>query len=82
MSAHANFLRERSHELRRQAEAARAEARARPEDAFAQGQAHAFCSVLSLMQQQAQSFGLPLGELEPDGLDAECDLLKPLPRAA
>ena len=75
MSAHANYLRDLGYELRRQAEAARAEARARPEDAFAQGQAHAFCSVLSLMQQQAQSFGLPLGELALDGLDAERDLL-------
>jgi hypothetical protein len=75
MSTHANYLRDLGFELRRQAAAATAEARARPDDAFAQGQAHALYSVVSLMQQQAQSFGLPLRELALDGLDPERDLL-------
>jgi hypothetical protein len=53
MSAHANYLRDLGDELRRQAQAASDEARANPGDAFAQGQAHAFYAVLSLMQQRA-----------------------------
>jgi hypothetical protein len=75
MSAHANYLRDLGYELRRQAEAANAEARAAPNDAFLQGQAHALYSVMSLMQQQAGSFGLPLRDLALDGFDAERDLL-------
>jgi hypothetical protein len=47
--------------------------------AFAQGQAHALHSVVSLMQQQAQSFRLPLRDLALDGLDADRDLLWRLP---
>jgi hypothetical protein len=31
--------------------------------------------VLSLMQQQAESFGLPLHDLALDGFDADQDLL-------
>jgi hypothetical protein len=75
MSAHANYLRDLGYELRRQAEAARVEARAKPDDAFAQGEEHALYSVVSLMQQQAQSFGLPLRDLALDGLDTDRDLL-------
>jgi hypothetical protein len=72
MSAHANYLRDLGDELRRQAQAARDEARANPGDAFAQGQAHA---VLSLMQQQAEGYALPLRDLALDGLDPDRDLL-------
>jgi hypothetical protein len=72
MSAHANYLRDLGDELRRQAQAARDEARANPGDAFAQGQAQA---VLSLMQQQAEGYALPLRDLALDGLDPDRDLL-------
>jgi hypothetical protein len=75
MSAHANYLRDLGDELRRQAQAARDEARAKPGDAFAQGQAHAFYAVLSLMQQQAEGYALPLRDLALDGFDADRDLL-------
>jgi hypothetical protein len=75
MSVHANYLTDLGDELRRQAEAAKDEARAAPNDAFLQGQAHALYSVMSLMQQQAGSFALPLRDLALDGFDAERDLL-------
>ena len=75
MSAHANYLRDLGDELRRQAQAARDEARANPNDAFAQGQAHAFYAVLSLMQHQAEGYALPLRDLALDGLDTDRDLL-------
>lgn len=75
MSAHANYLRDLGDELRRQAQAARDEARANPNDAFAQGQAHAFYAVLSLMQHQAEGYALPLRDLALDGFDADRDLL-------
>ena len=75
MSAHANYLRDLGDELRRQAEAAKDEARAAPNDGFLQGQAHALYSVVSLMQQQANSFGLPPRELGLDGFDTDRDLL-------
>jgi len=75
MSAHANYLRDLGDELRRRARAARDEARAKPGDAFAQGQAHAFHAVLSLMQHQAEGYALPLHDLALDGLDADRELL-------
>ena len=75
MSAHANYLRDLGDELRRQAQAARDEARANPNDAFAQGQAHAFYAVLSLMQHQAEGYALPLRDLTLDGVDTDRDLL-------
>jgi hypothetical protein len=75
MSAHAKFLRDLGYELRRRAEAARDAARANPNDAFAQGHAHALYAVVSLMQQQAESFALPLRDLSLGGLDPEHDLL-------
>jgi len=75
MSVHQHYLRDLGYELRRQAEAVRAEAQAKPDDGFLQGQAHAFYSVVSLMQQQATSFGIPPADLAFDGLDPERDLL-------
>ena len=75
MSAHANYLRDLGDELRRQVETAKDEARAAPNDAFLQGQAHALYSVVSLMQQQAGSFELPLRDLGLDGFEADRDLL-------
>lgn len=75
VSVHANYLRDLGDELRRRAEGAAAEARANRSDAFLHGQALAFYSVVSLMQQQAESFGLPMRGLRLDGLDADRDLL-------
>jgi hypothetical protein len=75
VSIHADYLRDLGDELRRRAEGATAEARANRNDAFLQGHAHALYSVVSLMQQQAESFGLPMRDLRFDGLDAERDLL-------
>ena len=75
MSAHANYLRDLGDELRRRGQAARDKARANPGDAFAQGQAHAFYTVLSQMQHQAEGYALPLRDLALDGLDADRDLL-------
>jgi hypothetical protein len=75
VSIHADYLRDLGDELRRRAEGAAAEARADRHDAFLQGQASAFYSVVSLMQQQAEAFGLPIRDVRLDGLDAERDLL-------
>jgi hypothetical protein len=71
MSAHASYLRDLGFELRRQAEAARARARANPNDAFVQVEAHAFYTVVSLMRQQADAFGLSFRDLAFDGFNAE-----------
>jgi hypothetical protein len=75
MSVHANYLRDLGDDLRRQAKAARDQARANPGDAFAQGRAHALYAVLSQMQHQADGYALPLRDLALDGLDADRDLL-------
>jgi hypothetical protein len=75
MTVHENYVRALGLEVRRQAEAARSEARANPNDSFLQGQAQALYTVVSLMQQQALAFGLPLRDLALDGLDADRDLL-------
>ena len=74
MSAHANYLKDLGDELRRRGQAVSDEARANPGDAFTQGQAHAFRAVLSLMQQQAVGYALPLRDLALEGLDVERDL--------
>jgi hypothetical protein len=74
VNIHADYLRDLGDELRRRAEGA-AETRADRSDALLQGQAGAFYSVLSLMQQQAEAFGLPMRDLRLDGVDAERDLL-------
>jgi hypothetical protein len=75
MRSHANLLRDLGDELRRQAVAARATARERPDDAFVQGEAHAYYSVLSLIQQQAAVLEVPPEDVALDGFDAERDLL-------
>jgi hypothetical protein len=47
-----------------------------PEDTtFEKGRQMAYVEVLSLMQQQADAFGIPVEELCLDGLDPENDLL-------
>jgi hypothetical protein len=75
MTAHANYLHDLGNILREQAQAATKKAREHRDDRFAQGEAHALYSVVSLMQQQAESFQIPLSDLALDGLDAERDLI-------
>jgi vacuolar-type H+-ATPase catalytic subunit A/Vma1 len=81
---HANYLRDLGGLLRQRAEETAREARAirakrrveerTSEDAFAAGLNHAYYEVISLMQQQADAFGLALADLELEGLDPERDL--------
>ena len=63
--------------VREAAELATREARsaARGEDDFAKGRSFAYYEVISLMQQQAVAFDLPLEDLKLEGLDPERDLL-------
>jgi hypothetical protein len=75
MSVHANLLRDLADLLRGEATAARTTAREQPEDAFAQGEAHAFYCVMSLLQQQAAAFDVPLEDIALGGFDADRDLL-------
>jgi hypothetical protein len=72
--SHAHLLRDLKDELQRQALAARAAARQRPDDAFAQGEAHAYYSVLSLIEQQAAAFVLGAADVALDGFGADRDL--------
>jgi hypothetical protein len=72
---HANYLRDVGAELRDQALAARKYARENRDDTFAQGVAHGYYVVLSLMLQQANAFRIPPEILKLDGLDPERDLL-------
>lgn len=46
---------------------------------FEEGRRMAYIEVLSLMQQQADVFGIPVDELCLDGLDPEHDLLRNTP---
>lgn len=73
----ANYLRDLGHLLREAPEAAKASAAAADEDdlEFQRGRLMAYHEVLSLMQQQATAFDLPLRDLALDGFDAERDLL-------
>jgi hypothetical protein len=69
-----NFLLDLGTLLRERAGRASGEARAEASP-FARGQAIAYAEVLSLMQQQAAAFGIPLRDVGLDGFDAERDLL-------
>ena len=72
---HANYLRDVGAELRDQALAARKYATANRDDGFAQGVAHGYFVVLSLMLQQANAFQIAPENLKLDGLEPERDLL-------
>ncbi len=63
--------------LKEKALEAKEESRSVPEDerAFALGRLMAFHEVISLMQQQARAFGIPLKELGLDDIQPEEDLL-------
>jgi hypothetical protein len=74
--SHRNYLRDLGDHIRRMGEEARDAVGAASDDErnFQQGRRMAYIEVLSLMQQQAAAFGLPLSDLALDGFDAERDL--------
>ena len=82
---HAYYLRDLGYLLRERAEEAARKARSigakRPvpertvADAFDKGVAHAYYEVLSVMQNQAEAFEIPLADLALEGLDPERDLI-------
>jgi hypothetical protein len=72
---HALYLRDLGQILRDHAVEAREQAGDGTE--YEKGQQFAYYSVVSLMQQQAEAFGLPLQDLSLDGLDPERDVLSP-----
>jgi hypothetical protein len=72
------LLRERAEEATRQARSIyekRAVADRTVEDAFAEGLAQAYYEVISLMHNQAETFGIPLKDLALEDLDPERDLI-------
>jgi hypothetical protein len=69
----ANYLRDLGQLVRAQGIEAKSAAAAG--DAFQRGRLFAFHEVLSLMQEQATAFNLPLADLALDGFDADRDLL-------
>jgi hypothetical protein len=76
-TVHAQYLRDLGYLIREageQASKTARESRAAERD-FENGQAFAYVAVLTLMQQQAHAFRLPLSDLALDGLDPERDLL-------
>ena len=73
MSAHQNYLRDLGSELRERAVAAHATAVESPTE-FARGRLLAYNEMLSLMQQQAHAFEIPLADLALDGFDPDRDL--------
>jgi hypothetical protein len=72
---HANYLGDLGAELREQALAARNYARENRDDGFAQGVAHGYYVVLSLMLHEANAFQITPESLKLDGLEPERDLL-------
>ncbi len=74
---HANYLLDLGYLIRENAEKAKNGLALASDDdrAFEQGRLSAYHEVLSLMQQQAVAFELPLQDLALDGLDADRDLL-------
>jgi hypothetical protein len=74
MSAYRHYLRDLGYELRQRAVEARETMVDVPTE-FDRGRHQAYYEVLSLMQQQAAAFDLPLADLALDGFDADRDLL-------
>ncbi|MFN2629002.1 MAG: hypothetical protein ABR569_10250 [Gaiellaceae bacterium] len=77
MSTEANYLRDLGYLLREAALEAKsaAEAAPAPDRAFQLGRLMAYHEVISLMQQQAHAFELPLARVALEGIDPERDLL-------
>ena len=75
-TTHSHYLRDLGQELVDLARAAAAEA-CKEYDAFAVGRAFGLYEIVSLMQQQALAFGLPLSDVALDGVDPDRDLLVP-----
>lgn len=71
---HQNFLLDLGTLLRERAVAARDRARLGPEE-FQGGVAHAYYEVMSLIESQADSFGLPLEDLGLTGFEVDKELL-------
>ena len=74
---HANYLRDLGQLVREAGQEARlsAQAAAGGDRDFERGRLMAYYEVLSLMQQQAVAFDLPLEDLALDGLDPNRDLI-------
>ncbi len=73
-----HYLRDLGFLVREQAKAAKLralETKDDPSHDFELGQSFAWYSVVSLMQQQAVAFEIPLVELALDGVDPDRDLL-------
>lgn len=69
---HTNYLRDLGFLLRERAEAARCrarEAKGTPEESFESGRALAYYEVVSLMANQAETFGLPPVDLAFEDFD-------------
>ena len=73
MTAHAYYLQDLGHFIREYGLQAKKDAESA--DEFDKGRAMAYYEVLSLMQQQADAFGLPLAELGLGDFDADRDML-------
>ena len=74
---HAHYLRDLGYLVREAAEKAKADAASATEEdrAFQNGRSMAYYEVASLMQQQAEAFGISLHDLALDGFDPDRDLL-------
>jgi hypothetical protein len=75
---HANYLRDLGQLVREageQAKARAASAQGKDDQVFERGRLMAYYEVLSLMQQQAVAFDLPLEDLALTGLDPDRDLI-------
>lgn len=78
MSSHRHYLFDVGRELKQLAIEAAGERKAAPCDsadyAFKAGRSLAFYEVISILQQQAIGFGIPLSELQLDDINPDRDL--------
>jgi hypothetical protein len=74
---HANYLLDLGRFVREAGEAAKMDVAAATDDErqFQEGRRMAYHDVLSLMQQQATAFDLPLHDISLDGFNADRDML-------
>lgn len=75
MSALASYLRDLGFETPLKGGGGKSTGKSQSDDAFVQGEAHAFYTLVSLIQQQADAFELSFRHLAFDGFNAERDLL-------
>ena len=75
MEVYKNYLHDLGILIKEMALEAKVDTTQKQTEEFAIGYMSGFCRVISLMQQQAEAFDIPLEEIGLDGIDSYIDLV-------